>query len=628
MQTAARWISVTILVGIAGIVLYPAPVTARRALQGPPPGPSDGWSGSIRVARSGSTTQTLDGGAVVTSSATQNISYTVRSDGSASFVASHNETMTVTNDGHTITIQITGNGNGDTVAGVAFLDPDPLARRVLGITRQWDVVAGDGSMRLFWDVPNEDAFQGGLLPFGLELRMQDSWEEKAFQGTDVLVSAPANAKSLSGSSSGSNYHSVFWPTMMNETITYSLTRGPVDQTPRVTIRGPECGCLDADNPGSTPLRFIATASRSGGEFSEFTVSASGKMPEIVDNQGGASASLELVGSKETGEATLTVEYVRNGRRFSAPPFKVQFCTIEKVELADNQRDLAFDLGGELTVNAKSKAWLNGQEATSDLEWQIEKIGTPTELKSDPDPARGEAIKFTYTNLPEQNAEFGEKTLTAAINKGPCSCTKEETIRAFYIDMDDGHPGTEPVPNWFYYWRQTRAMQNVAPLRYDKVVSDPQDGSVILARYDLATGVIHMGDLIVHPMGCRGSVDPGTKAPTGRHAQGIDCFAETLRHEIQHRSDAIEWWGSPLGATTELNLLDDADFDNVPMSVESATPGCSSLSKRSCTDRPFADVTDAEIRAYYVGWRWPLNSVNREDWSCGDTSKQWRGRNCP
>ena len=140
MQTAARWLSLTALIGVAGIMLQPAPVAARRAQQAPPPGPSDGWSGSIQVTRSGSTTETLEGGIVVTSKAAQNISYTVRSDGSASYVVSHNETMTINNRGYMATVQITGNGNGDTVAGVAFLDPDPLARRVLGITQQWDVV--------------------------------------------------------------------------------------------------------------------------------------------------------------------------------------------------------------------------------------------------------------------------------------------------------------------------------------------------------------------------------------------------------------------------------------------------------------------------------------------------------
>lgn len=152
--------------------------------------------------------------------------------------------------------------------------------------------------------------------------------------------------------------------------------------------------------------------------------------------------------------------------------------------------------------------------------------------------------------------------------------------------------------------------------------------MILALYDHATGSITIGELIVDPQGCREAVDRATHAPTGRQAQGIDCFAETIRHELQHRVDAIEWWGTPQGPYTGSgNLLSDVDLDNVPNEVERGLPGCSQISKYSCTDRSFSEVSDAEIRAYYVGWQWPLNSVNTEDWSCGKLGKQWRGRKC-
>lgn len=316
---------------------------AGRAQQAPPAGRQDGWRGTIQVTRTGSTSETLSDGKRVTSTARQTINYTVRSDGSASYVASHDETMTITGE-YSATVHITGHGDGDTVAGVDFLDPDPIARRVLGINRQWDLVAGDGSIELFWDVPNEDAFQGGGRPFGLEFRMQDSREERELHGAEALVSAAPDAKTLNGASTSSNYYSVFWPTMMNQTVTYNLTRGPIDPTPKPVIHGPACGCLDSESPEKTPLKFIATSSRSGGEFTEFVVKSTGKMPEITTNDGGASASLELVGSKDTGQVTLTIQYVKDGRRYDAPPFTVEFCTVGKIELDDNERDLSFGKG--------------------------------------------------------------------------------------------------------------------------------------------------------------------------------------------------------------------------------------------------------------------------------------------
>lgn len=622
-----RFLSLTAVTVLASATLLPTP----QARQAPPAGRQDGWSGSITVNRSGSTAQTLDGGARVTSTATQRITYTVRNDGSAGYTATHDETMTLTNQGYTATIHITGHGSGDTLAGVDFLDPDLLAMRVLGINKQWDLVAGGGEMDLHWDVPNEDAFQGGLLPFGLELRMEDSDDVRPFHGAETLVSAPSTAKTMTGTDPSSNYYSYFWPTMMNQTVTYNLTRGPVDPTPRAVIHGPACGCLDADHPETTSLKFIATASRSGGEFTEFVVKSSGKMPEISVNEGGATASLELVGSKDTGEVTLTIQHVKDGRRYDAPPFKVAFCTVEKLDLDGNEHDLAFDLGGELTVNARGKAWLNGQEVSTEIEWELEKMNSPTTLKPDPDPARGETIKFVYENLPERNSDFGEKKLTGGIKKGSCDCKKNETLRTFYIDEDDGHPGTERVSNWFYYWRQTQAMVQSARgiLNYEKVVTDPQDGNVILALYDPAAEKIIIGDLTIMPDGCKGEVDRATHAPTGRQSKGIDCFANTVRHELQHRADAILWWGTPRGPYTGAgNLLDNLDLDNVPNAVERGMPGCSQFNKRSCTDRPFEEVSDAEVNACWVGWQWPENSVNKEDWSCGNVSKQWRGKKCP
>lgn len=48
---------------------------------------------------------------------------------------------------------------------------------------------------------------------------------------------------------------------------------------------------------------------------------------------------------------------------------------------------------------------------------------------------------------------------------------------------------------------------------------------------------------------------------------------------------------------------------------------------TCQRRPFQDVTDAEINAYYQGWTWPIGSVDGEDWSCGELSKQWTGKKC-
>lgn len=426
---------------------------AQRA---PESGPADGWRGTIHVTRHGSTAEQLSGGTHVSSRATEEITYTLRGDGSASYTATHDELMTLSREGISRDVHMTGHGSGDVVAGVAFLDPDPIAMRLLGIRRQWDLVAGDGTMQLLWDVPNDDIFGGALLPFGISGHMEDETEEQSFHGAEVLASAPPDANTLHGTDSSQAVYSYFWPTPMTQTVTYSLTRSPVDPTPRVTIHGPACGCLDADDPERTPLRFIATSSRAGGEFSEFTVTADGEMPDVRDNEGGASARLELVGSKQTGAVTLRVTYEKDGRRYEATPFRVEFCTVEPIELRDSEHDLSFDLDSTLTVDAKGKAWHDGREVSDSLDWEIERMGTPTTLRSNPDAAKGEHIQFVYEGLPEQNADFGPKKLTARVARGACRCQRRERIRAFFPDVGDDHPGAVRSPNWYYYWKQTKA----------------------------------------------------------------------------------------------------------------------------------------------------------------------------
>ena len=162
----------------------------------------------------------------------------------------------------------------------------------------------------------------------------------------------------------------------------------------------------------------------------------------------------------------------------------------------------------------------------------------------------------------------------------------------------------------------------------------------------------MGPLVIDDDGCQLPVSrtpppppapPYPREPTGRaKATGIDCFAELLRHELQHRTDAIDWWGSPrgyYGVSPAEWLARDWDHDGVPNAIEDLHTGCKygllpspialgwSDTWRTCEDRPFEKATDLEIHAYYTGWLWKLGSVNKQDWSCGDASKQWHGATC-
>lgn len=86
---------------------------------------------------------------------------------------------------------------------------------------------------------------------------------------------------------------------------------------------------------------------------------------------------------------------------------------------------------------------------------------------------------------------------------------------------------------------------------------------------------------------------------------------------------------------------DKDTDLVPNKVEKSLQrrgfGCDYDSRYSCTRRPYPNVIDVEMNAYWVGWEWVVGSADDEDWSvdgrlgskphkCGQ--KKWRQPKCP
>jgi hypothetical protein len=252
----------------------------------------------------------------------------------------------------------------------------------------------------------------------------------------------------------------------------------------------------------------------------------------------------------------------------------------------------------------------------------------------PEEDTGASTRLTYEGLPEWNGALGEKAITARIEQDGCACERTKTIRIFYPPFASNHPhaGDGPgtpygdMPNWFYYWTQSAAQQEIGMrhVRYVKQIVD-SEGRVVAAQYDETEDQISLTDAVLESP-CQSRIDRTTRAPTGETSYGIDCFAETLRHEWQHRADWLEWW--PSGAPGLWSgLVVDTDVDFVPSSVEEELPGCSDGEKRSCDDLPPIDgITDREINAYWVGWSWPIGSADEEDWSCD--GKQWNGGTCP
>jgi hypothetical protein len=172
-----------------------------------------------------------------------------------------------------------------------------------------------------------------------------------------------------------------------------------------------------------------------------------------------------------------------------------------------------------------------------------------------------------------------------------------------------------------------------------------NGSTTIATFVPREDRIYIGEP-VFTLGCRGPASPGTRTHTLGN-QKIDCFGETLRHEWQHRIDYRTWWPDGYHDPSEsygwdfipalgFALLNDADGDKVPADVEAKLPGCRDAfsldqaererNTHSCDGRPFDDVIDLEVFAYYAGWKWQVGKADKEDWACG--GKQWKGGACP
>lgn len=605
------------------------------------------WSGTVTVTRHATgTLRSDDGKSSLGFTGSETITFQLGPDGVATYDATFRSNVNLSGQ---YSIPTFGTGSGTTYYGIGFN----------GIG--WDVsIDGGDDIQTTVDHTSEDVWWANqfreLIKFaeavdGKPSAPYNGRVEKGgrgINGAEFRSTGSANAETLSGSRTekipASGPEGLDGPPTvpMNVRVTWNLTLGPVQ--PKVAIRGPDCGCLDAQAPESTPLTFRAGATVRGGEFSAFEVIPEGQAPEIVTNQGGAQPQLVLTGTKETAAVTLKIHYTKNGKRYDAPPRRVEFCTLEEIQLKDDERDLAFEEDGTLVVRAKTKAWHNGEEVSQDVTWDLEKIGGPTKLTSEPADAKAEKIAFTYDGLPEKNDSFGHKQLNATVSRGTCRCQKADAIRAFYAPEENSHPGDD-TPNWFFYWSQTDAVASAArsALQYQHSIVDPNlPEAHPIAKYDPETQKLLIGAKVHEHHGCRAAVDPATHALTGRQAEGIDCFAEIVRHEWQHRQDAIDWWGSAAGPNSvslPVWFALDWDHDQVPNEVEDREPGCRYGSHTAltvsggketwftCAGRPFLDTTDAEIKAYWVGWKWPLGTVDESDWSCGPLGKQWHGSNC-
>jgi hypothetical protein len=213
-----------------------------------------------------------------------------------------------------------------------------------------------------------------------------------------------------------------------------------------------------------------------------------------------------------------------------------------------------------------------------------------------------------------------------VKKGNCDC-EEEVRTALFFPRDSKNNPEEKDPNWSYYWKQTSAGKGEEgePFNYKVVPAIPPFNKKLcayiscfmdcggvpadprgIAEYDNFEDIIYIPDAL--PLMSCAPRQPGAKEETG-----IDCYANTVRHETQHRINTISWWGPKMA---RYKCLDDLDGDSVPNDIEDSTPGCDKLDFSSCPNRPkwLGDLGDMEFGSYQAGWTWQIGAADKEDWA--------------
>jgi hypothetical protein len=273
------------------------------------------------------------------------------------------------------------------------------------------------------------------------------------------------------------------------------------------------------------------------------------------------------------------------------------CSVRIVEPAENERlvfndDVNAILEGPLEAEVLPESWGNA------LSWLIPEI-PGSDLYSDPEDAQGRRVEYRYEMLPSRNSAFGRKQITATVDPSVadrCKAPEPRNVRVFFPRDEFNNPDGD-VPNWFYYWKQTRAAQGRAnAMIYDAACDDAYgyyDGFGDFSKRN----VIYLCDM--HSDGFS-HVNP----VTGQVQRGIDMFAGVVLHEWTHLETDHNWWG-PRG----YRAAEDRDSDLVKDDREEAY----GLSPRM-KDTFGLGFRDCEYPAYLQQHTWPRGSANREDWA--------------
>ena len=178
--------------------------------------------------------------------------------------------------------------------------------------------------------------------------------------------------------------------------------------------------------------------------------------------------------------------------------------------------------------------------------------------------------ITFTHLPENNSDFGPKTVSVKYN----GVVKDSNqIEVYFPHSEMNWPGAAPIiridshgnpyedwgrtaKNWYYYYKQTW-IYSVAPCEYSYQGSRcmPWDHP----NYTPYVGAFTNNYTVIQYTDSRSGISVKNSGETMR---GINEFAYASFHEYKHHEDYTLWWGAE-----GIQPDDDIDGDRVPDYLE-------------------------------------------------------------
>lgn len=265
--------------------------------------------------------------------------------------------------------------------------------------------------------------------------------------------------------------------------------------------------------------------------------------------------------------------------------------------------MTFDEGDTGTLEVSSYLNVTPFDFGSDLGWTMPEIDGSRRTLDPGDPNGWWFVDSRFEGLPADNNAFGEKELMAEFQTlgDQCKDPPKKELRFLYSREAMNNPDGD-VPNWFYYWKQTRAGQgHAAAMEYDPNCTNSEDRQV-LGHYNGYVDPALARTIYICNLG---NVDfTGSNMLTSRTFEGIDLFGRIVLHEWTHLENYWDWWGKG-----GYRAASDRDDDDIPDDRE-AGYGLSPILQ----DTLGLGYVDSEYPAYLQDNTWIIGSADKEDWA--------------